>query len=267
MSATLSRRAMAIHAGTLIAFIAASSAPTPLYRLYQQEWQFSSLMLTVVFAIYAATLLLALLVAGSLSDHLGRRPVITAALVLEIAAMALFVTANSPAWLIVARLVQGAATGLATASLSAALIDQDRDQGALVNALTPMAGMAAGALGATALVAWDVVPMVSTYGVLIAVFVLQLGLTWRVAETAPRRPGAWASLRPSIRIPSTARSALARALPINTGIWMLGGFYMALMPSLVAVVLGAGSVWLGGLVVVALTLSGGRRIWRSPSGP
>lgn len=260
MSAAPSRRGMIIHAATLIAFVAASSAPTPLYRLYQQQWQFSPLLLTVIFAIYAATLLVALLIAGSLSDHVGRRPVISAALALEIVAMGLFIAATDPLWLIGARLVQGAATGLATASLSAALIDQDRDQGALVNSLTPMAGMAAGALGATALVAWSAAPLVSTYGVLIAVFLPQVALTWTVPETAPRRPGAWSSLRPTIRIPLSARPALAAALPINTGIWMLGGFYMALMPSLVAAALGGGSVWLGGLVVVALTVSGGGAI-------
>lgn len=262
-------RGMTIHAITLTAFLAASSAPTPLYRLYQHLWQFSPLLLTVIFAVYALTLLVALVVAGSLSDYCGRRPVITLALVLEIVSMGMFVVAGDPAWLIGARLVQGAATGLATASLSAALIDLHRDHGALINSLTTMAGMAVGALGATALVAWNAAPLVSTYVVLVAVFLLQLVLTWTVAETAARRPGMWASLRPTIRVPAPARWPLARLLPINTGIWMLGGFFMTLMPSLIASEVGANSVWLAGLVVVALTVSGGLAILvlrRRPAG-
>ena len=66
---------------TLAALLFASSAPSPLYVIYQAEWDFSALTLTAVFAVYAVALLSALLVAGSLSDHLGRRPVLLAALV------------------------------------------------------------------------------------------------------------------------------------------------------------------------------------------
>jgi MFS family permease len=64
-----------LHAGTLILFLSAASVPTPLYRLYQGEWGFSPLMLTVIFAVYALALLAALLIFGSLSDRTGRRPV------------------------------------------------------------------------------------------------------------------------------------------------------------------------------------------------
>src|SRR5215831_19221535 len=61
---------------TAITFIATSSAPTPLYRLYQQGFDLSPLLLTVIFAAYAFSLLAALLTVGSLSDHVGRRPVV-----------------------------------------------------------------------------------------------------------------------------------------------------------------------------------------------
>ena len=52
----------------LLCFFAASSAPTPLYHLYQQAWGFSSALLTMIFAVYALSLLATLLVFGSLSD-------------------------------------------------------------------------------------------------------------------------------------------------------------------------------------------------------
>jgi hypothetical protein len=52
----------------------ASSAPSPLYWVYQAQWHFSAMTLTAVFAVYAITLLIALLVTGSLSHYLGRRP-------------------------------------------------------------------------------------------------------------------------------------------------------------------------------------------------
>ena len=148
----LSRRgATAFHAFVLMSFLAASAAPTPLYRVYQQEWGFSATLLTVVFGAYALALLTALLTAGRLSDHIGRRPVIALALLLQSVAMCGFLLASGPGWLVGARLLQGAATGLATASVGAALLDLHRERGALINGISPMIGMAAGALGSTAL--------------------------------------------------------------------------------------------------------------------
>jgi hypothetical protein len=64
----------------LFLLLFASAAASPLYRVYQAEWRFSAATLTVVFGVYALTLLATLLVFGSLSDYLGRRRVIAVAL-------------------------------------------------------------------------------------------------------------------------------------------------------------------------------------------
>lgn len=82
--------ALTLNTITLMTFMAASSAPTPLYRLYQQLWQFSPVTLTLIFATYAFTLLGSLLIIGSLSDYIGRRPVIIAAITLQIISMSFF---------------------------------------------------------------------------------------------------------------------------------------------------------------------------------
>src|SRR5262249_18716993 len=100
-----SRSPIGFHALTLATFFGASAAPTPLYRIYQQNFAVSPVLITVIFAVYAFALLAALLIAGSISDHLGRKPVIFCALVLEAIAMALFVVASGPEWLIAARVV------------------------------------------------------------------------------------------------------------------------------------------------------------------
>lgn len=133
MSAPAIHRPLAVHTFTLISFVAASTAPTPLYRLYQAAWHFTPTLLTVIFAVYAFALLLALLVAGRLSDHLGRRPVIAAAIILDVVAMLVFFSADSPTWLVVARTLQGVATGVGMSTLAAALLDLDRQRGATVN--------------------------------------------------------------------------------------------------------------------------------------
>ncbi|KWC21020.1 MFS transporter [Burkholderia ubonensis] len=251
---------MTTHTITLVGYLAASSVPTPLYRLYQAQWHFSPMLLTLIFGVYALSLLSALIVAGALSDYIGRRPVISAALVLEMGAMGLFLAAAGPGWLIAARVLQGVATGLATASVGAALIDLDRERGAFTNGLAPMGGMSLGVLGSTALAQLAPAPLHLAFVLLLALFAFQLLQTWRTPETACGRPGVLKSLRPSISVPPAARAELLAITPINIAVWALGGFYLSLMPSLIGKVTGAASVWFGGLSVAALTLSGGAAV-------
>ncbi|NII07449.1 MFS transporter [Luteibacter anthropi] len=251
-----SRRSLAIHSATLIAFLAASGAPTPLYRLYQAQWHFSPTLLTTIFAVYAFALLLTLLFAGRLSDHLGRRPVIALAIGLEMLSLLSFLLADGPAWLVVARLVQGIATGLATAAIGAAMLDIDREHGATVNSIAPLIGLAVGALGSTSLVVLAPSPLHTVFIVLGLLFAIGFVMTWTTPETSGGRPGALASLRPSVAVPPHARGALLAVTPLNVAVWMLGGFYLSLMPSLVAQTTHSTSPWLGGLTVSALTFTG-----------
>src|SRR5271163_821455 len=91
----LSPSAMTVFSFAAAMLIAASSsASTPLYRLYQESMHLTPFWITVVFAIYVASLLAALLTVGSLSDYVGRRPVILAALLLNAVAMLLFAEAR-----------------------------------------------------------------------------------------------------------------------------------------------------------------------------
>ncbi|OBS08652.1 MFS transporter [Acidihalobacter prosperus] len=253
--------ALTIHTVTLMAYLAASSAPTPLYRIYQLQWQFSAGLLTLIFGIYAFTLLGALLIGGRLSDYLGRKRVIGFALILELVAMGVFLSAENANWLLAARATQGIATGLATASLGAALVDLHHEKGSLTNTLATMAGITVGALGSTALVELAPAPLDWVFVILMAIFVLQLWLNWYTPETSEKRSGVWHSLRPHIAVPDSARSALLAITPINVAVWALGGFYLSLMPTLAAITTHSNSVWLGGLTVATLTLSGGVAIF------
>lgn len=240
----------------LLCFFAASSAPTPLYHLYQQAWGFSSVLLTVIFAVYAMSLLATLLVFGSLSDYLGRRPVIFIGLLLEIVAMLLFIAATDVSWLIVARVLQGVATGIATSALGAAMLDSDAQQGPLLNSITPMFGMALGALGTSALVQYAPLPMGLAYGLLLAAFAGQAVYLLRVAETVTPQPGVLKTLRPRLAVPAQARGTLLLVLPADIAAWALGGFFLSLAPSLLTAATGSTSVLNGGFAVAALTISG-----------
>jgi MFS family permease len=249
------RAALWLLASISVTFLAASSAPSPLYALYRDAWGFSALTLTLVFASYAFALLAALLVFGALSDHRGRREVILFALGLEIGSFVLFWRADSVAALVGARALQGLATGIATSAFSAALIDIDRARGALVNSVAPMVGMAFGALGASVLVQFAPAPTRLVFELLFLVFVAQAVGAFFLPETVPRRDGAWRSLRPRIEIPLQARAAVWEVLPVNTAQWALAGFYLSLGPTLAKVITGVASPLVGGAAIASLVLS------------
>lgn len=260
-SLTSHRSSLVFLAITLLTFLAASSAPTPLYHLYQEGLHFSSGMLTLIFGVYALSLLAALLTVGSLSDHLGRKPVIFAALALNMLAMLLFINESGVAWLIAARTLQGFATGMATAVLGAALLDTDRQQGPLVNSVAPLLGMACGAMGSSLLVEFAPLPTQLIYWTLLALMLGQAMYVWRLPETVSRIPGALASLRPTLHVPPQARRALWLSLPVDVAVWAMGGFYLSLAPSLVRAATGSTSNLIGGGLVAVLTLSGALMIF------
>jgi len=248
--------ALAFLATTLTTFLASSAAPTPLYRIYQENWGFSPSLLTLIFGIYAICLLLALLVVGSLSDHVGRKPVIFASVMLQAVAMILFIRADSVGWLIAARAVQGLATGAASGAIGAALLDTNKVQGQLVNSIVPLGGMAVGVLGSSALVQFGPEPMRLIYIILLVALALQAVLVWFMPETAAHHPGALASLKPRVHVPRQVRAALLMITPSNIAGWALAGFYLSLMPSLVGASTGNRSAMVSGAVVAALTISG-----------
>jgi MFS family permease len=112
------RAAFGLLTSILVTLLASSSAPTPLYATYQARWGFSPVAVTVVFGVYAVAVLVSLLVLGSLSDHVGRRPVLLTALVAQAGVMLLFATASGLDVLLLARVLQGLATGSAVARRS-----------------------------------------------------------------------------------------------------------------------------------------------------
>jgi MFS family permease len=241
---------------TAITFAACGAAPTPLYHQYQEAFGLTPFTLTVIFGAYVLSLLGALLTVGSLSDYIGRRPAILAALSLNVAAMIMFISADSAAALIAARAVQGFATGLATATLGAAIMDTDRSRGPVLNSITAFVGLTAGSLGAGALVTYAPAPQQLVYVVLLAMSAVEALILWRMPETVTPKSGALASLQPHVSVPARARRALVQVTPVTIASWALGGFYFSLMPSLVRVATSVTSPIVGGLVVSALTFSG-----------
>jgi predicted MFS family arabinose efflux permease len=241
-----------LQASIVVFFLAGSSAPTPLYARYQAEWGFSAITTTLIFGVYALAVLAALVVAGSLSDHVGRRPVLLAAIGGQVATMLVFDLADGVPALVLARVLQGLSTGAAVGAVGAGMLDLDKAKGTIANAVGPLTGTAAGSLGAGLLAQYLPAPTHLVYLVLLAIFVLQgVGVVF-MSESATRRPGAVASLRPDFTLPETARAPFLVAVPALIAVWALVGFYGSLGPALVRVVAGSSSLLLGGLVLFVL---------------
>jgi MFS family permease len=248
--------AFALLTSILVTLLASSSAPTPLYASYQARWGFSPVAVTVVFGVYAVAVLVSLLVLGALSDHVGRRPVLTAALVAQAGVMVLFATASGLDVLLLARVLQGLATGGAVAAIGAGLVDLHPGRGPVANAAGAMSGTASGALVSALLVQLLPAPTELVYAVLAGLFLLQAAGVRRIAETSRRVPGAMRSLRPTLALPGSVRGALAIAAPSLVAVWALAGFYASLGPSLATLVDGSDSTILGGASLFVLAGSG-----------
>jgi MFS family permease len=249
------RPALYLLASLIVTLLAASAAPTPLYAIYQARWGFTPITTTIVFGVYAVAVLASLLTLGKLSDHIGRRPVLLAAITVQAAALLVFTVASGVPELLIARIVQGLATGAALGAIGAGLLDVDRERGTFANSVAPGMGTGSGVLLSALAVRYLPAPTHLIYLALVGVFVLQAAGVVSMRETVSRTAGALASLRPEIRLPRTLRGPVLVATPVLFAVWALAGLYAALGPALVYSLTGARDIVLGGLSVFVLTLT------------
>lgn len=241
----------------IVAFVAvffATSAPSPLLALYEQEWHFPIWLTTFAFGVYALALLLALLTVGSLSDHVGRRPVVVGSLLLVVIAMVMLTFATSIGWVVAARVVQGLATGAATGAISASVVElaprRHRGVGVLLAAIIPLGGQALGGFVTGLVISASSRPALVVFGGLAIVLIVGSVLVVFGEETVARRPGAARSLIPSASVPPQSRGAFRAAIPVLMTTWMIGGFYLGLLPAAVG-----SSFHVAGGFVTGLTLT------------
>jgi MFS family permease len=255
--ATLSPRlAYALAALVIGLALFASVTPSPLYGIYSELWGFSPLVLTLVYGTYAFGVLTTLILAGRVSDEVGRRPVLLVALGTLLVTTILYMLAQSVVWLFVARGLQGLATGLALAAASAALLDlhprRDPAGVGLTNGVASAAGLGFGMLvSATAvqlLPAPRVLPYVVLFSLFAIAFVGALMMPEPVSDRSklhltPQKPG----VPPAVR-----RPFLLAGLGVLSS-WSIGGLFFSLGPQLSAVVFDTHNHVTTGLTVVLLT--------------
>ena len=240
----------------VISFLAASAAPTPLYQHYDLVWHGTALTTTEAFAVYAFAVLVGLLLLGEASNHIGRRPVLLAALGLQAVSVLLFATAGSFEPLFAGRILQGVAAGAALGTLGAAMIETHREHGTVASSAAPGAGTGVGGLAAGLTVAFLPWPTHLIYVALVVVFAAQAIGVLVLVEANQTRPGLLASLRPTLSIPPAARGIFAAAAPALFAVWALAGLYGSLGPALVQQLSSNDSAALGGLILFVMAGAG-----------
>ena len=244
-SADASRRRSALPPGLALAggavafaslYLAAGSL-TPLLVTYKEQWQFAPSMLNVAFAAYAIGFLGAVLTLGSLSDHIGRRPVLIGSLIVQLASNIVFLIAPDIGWVIAGRIVQGIASGAATAAFTAALVElapaNRKRLGTILGSVSLTGGLAIGSLLAG--LAIQVTPAANTivFTTLIVLTVIGGIVVIFSPETATRTPGALRSMIPRVAIPRAVRTEFFAAAPVVAAVWMLAGLSGGLAPNMV----------------------------------
>jgi MFS family permease len=245
----------AVTAGVIGLCLAAATTPSPLYELYQAMWRFSTVELTLVYAVYCFGVLAALLLFGRISDIWGRRPVIIAGLLALVVSMGLFLGASSVAWLFAARCIQGLATGIAISAAGAALLEWAPEgkssRAGLINAVASSLGVGCGGLFGAALVQYVPSPLVVPFVVLAVSAILLLVTVAFVPETVVRRGGTPIRFaRP--HVPRQIRASfVVSGLGITTA-WANVGLYQALVPTLAPALLRSHTDLAAGLAIFAL---------------
>src|ERR1700733_7141713 len=144
------------------ALMAFTTAPTPLWSLFARRDGFSSLTITLVFAVYAVAVAASLVLAGPLSDLFGRRRLLVPALTLNVVAALVFVTWPALPGLLVARILSGLGVGAATATATVWLAELDAGRrpdapahrAQIISTAANLGGLGLGALIAGVLAQW-----------------------------------------------------------------------------------------------------------------
>lgn len=233
-----------------------TTVPTPIYALYGERMHFAVLTTTVVFATYAIGVLSALLIAGSWSDAIGRRPMLLAGLGFALASSVLFLFADTLALLLVARVLSGLSAGIFTGTATAAIVEavapELRDRASTVATIANIGGLGVGPVLAGLLVQYAPHPLLLSFVVHIALTALAVPAVLLAPETSPK---SGRIERQHLAVPPEVRAVFLTAATAAFAGFAVTGLFTSVSPAFVAEVLGVDNHALAGAVSGSVFLS------------
>ncbi|ROO90020.1 putative MFS family arabinose efflux permease [Actinocorallia herbida] len=253
------RRDSLLVAYVFTVVMVATTLPTPLYAIYSARLALNPLMVTVIYAVYAVGVLGTLQFLGRLSDHVGRRPVLLAAVAFSVASAVVFVATKGLTGLFVGRLVSGVSAGLITGAATAYIAELEsplgvRSKAGVMATVANMGGLGLGPLIAGVLADHVPHPLDVPYlaGALLLLPVV-LVFVWRVPETVRVRDGFRAGVGfQRIGVPAEIRVPFLAAAIAGLASFALLGFTTALAGQVLAEGLGNRSHQTAGVVAFLL---------------
>jgi MFS family permease len=248
-----------VAAGVFAVGMAGTTLPTPLYDLYREQIGFSELIVTVVFAVYAVGVIMALLLAGNYSDEVGRRPVLLCALGLSAASALCFLFEGGLPVLFVGRLLSGLAAGLFSGTATATVMELAKPgheaRAGLAATAANMGGLGCGPLLAGLLAQYAPWPLRLTFAVHLALVLVACVPTWFLPETV-REPKRRQRLHPQgLVVPPEVRGVFGpAALAVFAGFAVLG-LFTAVAPAFLAETLQEHNLAVLGAVVFSVFLA------------
>lgn len=228
-----------------------SGLPAPLYGMYETAWHLSPLATTVIFAVYAVAALGAVLVSGRISDVVGRKPVLLAALAAMIVGLVLFLVANDIVLLLIARTIHGAAVGSIVVAGAAALLDLRPAHGARSGQLSGVSfniGLTVAILGSALLAQYAPHPLRTPYAVVaVVVAVVGVGIIALREPHVARAAGPIRVAKPAV--PEHIRGDFWFAALGAMASWSMLGVLLSLYPTLASQRAHISNLVFGGAVV------------------
>ncbi len=221
--------------------IAFSTAPAPLYVLYQVRDHFGALLVTIIFSAYAFGVVASLFLVGHVSDWLGRRRILALPIAVNMAAGLVLLRWPGVFGLLTGRILSGISVGMLTATATAYLSElhaaarpgASRRRAEMVAAAASLGGLGVGPLIAGVLAQYARAPLQLPYIVFEALMLAAMVALWMTPETV--RPEPWRSYHPQrISVPPAARPTLYAAGAAVAAAFALFGLFTSLAPGLIA---------------------------------
>ncbi|SNS89549.1 MFS transporter [Rhodococcoides kyotonense] len=232
-----------------------TTMPTPVYSLYQAEFGFSVLVITVIFAAYALGVLVALLAFGRWSDSLGRRPMLLAGIAFGIGSALVFVFAGNLEVLLIGRMLSGLSAGIfvgtATVTLVELVPDKWKTKAPSIATAANIGGLGLGPLVAGLLVQYLPEPTHLTFIVHIVLLAIAAVAVFLVPEPVAVQPGARPHMQ-RLSVPAEIRGTFVRAAIGGFAGFAVLGLFSGVSPGFMTTVLGVDNHAVGGAVVFVI---------------
>ena len=215
--------------------LAASNFPTPLFPIYAQRYHFGAATVTLLFSVYVAALIPAMLTLGRITDRVGRRPALIAGMAITAISSVAFAAAQNVGWLFAGEIIYGIAAGLVMSASMVAIRElhpkQHAGSGALAAMVAVAAGLTLGPLVSGVLATVSPAPTVAPFMLDIVLAVALALALLRIPETRPAAIADDPVRAPALQVPASIRRTWAATTLASAPGWMFMGWILGLSPS------------------------------------